>query len=294
MGRGGELFFPPLRLCGQAARALRRASRFRHAGEIPQRDRRLRQARAERPFDQPHDLRLGRAGPRRSEARHVCLGRRADQLHHRDRLSRRRPAVEVLAGRRACDRQGHHPLPRHLLAGLPDVGRAPPLPRQIVVHGFLFNRGEKMSKSVGNVVSPADLVAAYGSIRCAISFCAKSRSDRTAIIRTRRSSPASTPISPTTSAIWRSARSSMIARNCASRRPGPAATPSPRPRISRCSPAPTLWSARRARHMQSFAHPPLCRRRCSTSSPRRTAISPMPSPGSSPRAIPRACGSSST
>ena len=37
-----------------------------------------------------------------------------------------------------------------------------PVPRQIVVHGFLFNRGEKMSKSVGNVVSPADLVAAYG------------------------------------------------------------------------------------------------------------------------------------
>ena len=37
-----------------------------------------------------------------------------------------------------------------------------PLPKQIVVHGFLFNRGEKMSKSVGNVVSPADLVAAYG------------------------------------------------------------------------------------------------------------------------------------
>ena len=30
------------------------------------------------------------------------------------------------------------------------------------MHGFLFNRGEKMSKSVGNVVSPASLVAAYG------------------------------------------------------------------------------------------------------------------------------------
>ncbi|MGO9423343.1 methionine--tRNA ligase, partial [Roseiarcus sp.] len=30
-----------------------------------------------------------------------------------------------------------------------------PVPRQVVVHGFLFNRGEKMSKSVGNVVSPA-------------------------------------------------------------------------------------------------------------------------------------------
>jgi methionyl-tRNA synthetase len=37
-----------------------------------------------------------------------------------------------------------------------------PVPRQIVVHGFLFSRGEKMSKSVGNVVAPADLVAEYG------------------------------------------------------------------------------------------------------------------------------------
>jgi len=37
-----------------------------------------------------------------------------------------------------------------------------PLPKQIVVHGFLFNRGEKMSKSVGNVVGPAELIAAYG------------------------------------------------------------------------------------------------------------------------------------
>jgi len=37
-----------------------------------------------------------------------------------------------------------------------------PLPRRIVVHGFLFNRGEKMSKSVGNVVSPASLIADYG------------------------------------------------------------------------------------------------------------------------------------
>ena len=29
-----------------------------------------------------------------------------------------------------------------------------PVPKQVVVHGFLFNRGEKMSKSVGNVVEP--------------------------------------------------------------------------------------------------------------------------------------------
>ncbi|SFK28480.1 methionine--tRNA ligase [Methylocapsa palsarum] len=37
-----------------------------------------------------------------------------------------------------------------------------PLPRQIVVHGFLFNRGEKMSKSVGNVIDPFALAEHYG------------------------------------------------------------------------------------------------------------------------------------
>ena len=37
-----------------------------------------------------------------------------------------------------------------------------PIPRQIVVHGFLFNKGEKMSKSVGNVIDPFTLAAHYG------------------------------------------------------------------------------------------------------------------------------------
>ena len=37
-----------------------------------------------------------------------------------------------------------------------------PLPRQIVVHGFLFNKGEKMSKSVGNVINPQTLASTYG------------------------------------------------------------------------------------------------------------------------------------
>jgi methionyl-tRNA synthetase len=36
------------------------------------------------------------------------------------------------------------------------------LPEQIVVHGFLFNRGEKMSKSVGNVIDPFTLADHYG------------------------------------------------------------------------------------------------------------------------------------
>jgi methionyl-tRNA synthetase len=35
-------------------------------------------------------------------------------------------------------------------------------PRRVFSHGFLFNRGEKMSKSVGNVIDPFDLADQYG------------------------------------------------------------------------------------------------------------------------------------
>lgn len=37
-----------------------------------------------------------------------------------------------------------------------------PLPSRVFAHGFIFNRGEKMSKSVGNVVDPFSLAKAYG------------------------------------------------------------------------------------------------------------------------------------
>jgi methionyl-tRNA synthetase len=36
------------------------------------------------------------------------------------------------------------------------------LPKRVFAHGFLFNRGEKMSKSVGNVVDPFNLADQYG------------------------------------------------------------------------------------------------------------------------------------
>lgn len=42
------------------------------------------------------------------------------------------------------------------------MSAALPLPGRVFAHGFLFNRGEKMSKSVGNVVDPFDLVERYG------------------------------------------------------------------------------------------------------------------------------------
>lgn len=37
-----------------------------------------------------------------------------------------------------------------------------PLPRKVFAHGFLYNRGEKMSKSIGNVVDPVALVESFG------------------------------------------------------------------------------------------------------------------------------------
>jgi methionyl-tRNA synthetase len=37
-----------------------------------------------------------------------------------------------------------------------------PLPKQVYGHGFLLHRGEKMSKSLGNVVDPIELADAFG------------------------------------------------------------------------------------------------------------------------------------
>lgn len=37
-----------------------------------------------------------------------------------------------------------------------------PLPKRVFAHGFLLNKGEKMSKSIGNVVDPVDLVTHFG------------------------------------------------------------------------------------------------------------------------------------
>lgn len=38
-----------------------------------------------------------------------------------------------------------------------------PLPKQLYVHGFITMNGEKMSKSIGNVVAPSEIVEKYGS-----------------------------------------------------------------------------------------------------------------------------------
>ena len=36
------------------------------------------------------------------------------------------------------------------------------LPKQVFGHGFVLNRGEKMSKSIGNVVDPLEMAETYG------------------------------------------------------------------------------------------------------------------------------------
>jgi len=37
-----------------------------------------------------------------------------------------------------------------------------PLPKQVLIHGFVNLKGEKISKSIGNVISPQDVVKEYG------------------------------------------------------------------------------------------------------------------------------------
>ena len=125
MGRGGQLFLPPLGLSGPAAEALRGAARLHRSHRAAQRNRLVRQARAAGRLDLQNDVRLGHSGAGRAGPRDVCVDRCADQLHHRRRLPRRqgRAVPEILAGRPARHRQGHHPLPHGLLAGLPDERR---------------------------------------------------------------------------------------------------------------------------------------------------------------------------
>ncbi len=126
-----------------------------------------------------------------------------------------------------------------------------PVPRQIVVHGFLFNRGEKMSKSVGNVVSPADLVGTYGldPLRYfflrEVPFGQDGNYSHEAIVN-RMNADLANDIG---NLAQRSL--SMIARNCGGRVPDPSgASPAPED-LAIIGRADTLVGEAR-RHMQSF------------------------------------------
>ncbi len=163
-----------------------------------------------------------------------------------------------------------------------------PLPKQIVVHGFLFNRGEKMSKSVGNVVSPADLVASLRPRSGALFLPARSavrtgrqlfaRGDRAADQRrSRQRSRQSRP------ALAVDDRARAAAASC---RTGARAAAQPED-LALLARADALLR-HRARAHEGLPAAPLSRRRVRGRRGGEPLFRQLPSPGSSPRAIRRA------
>ncbi len=199
---------PPLGLAGPAARVLRGQSRLHRAAQPAQRGHQLRQRRAERPLDLAHQLQLGHPGAGRPDARHVCLARRAHQLHHRGRLSRHRnakrlqtfwPADLHMVGK---DILRFHAVywPAFLMAAGPRA--AAPRLRPWLVDG----RGPE-DVEIARQLHPAGAARrAIRRRRRALFHAARTAvRQRRRFLAPRHDRPASTAISPMVSAIWRSA-----------------------------------------------------------------------------------------
>ena len=163
--RGGDLFLPALGLPGQAARPLREAPRLHPAARAAQRGRELRQGAASR---------TSRSRARRSTGASRCRGaiRDAHVMYvWVDALTNYITAAGFPDEK--AERWRYWPADVHIIgkdivrfhavywpAFLMSAGVE--VPKRVFAHGFLYNRGEKMSKSVGNVVDPFDLVKGYG------------------------------------------------------------------------------------------------------------------------------------
>lgn len=74
-----------------------------------------------------------------------------------------------------------------------------PLPKRVFAHGFLLNKGEKMSKSLGNVVDPVNLVNHFGLDQVRYFFLREVSFGQDAVTAKRQSARASIPTSPTAS-----------------------------------------------------------------------------------------------
>ena len=113
--------------------------------------------------------------PGAPDARHVRVGRRADQLHHRRRLPRReQPALALLAGRRARHRQGHRALPRRLLAGVPDVGGHRAAQARVRPRLPATTAGRRCRSRSATWSIRSTSCRPTASTRCATSSCARS------------------------------------------------------------------------------------------------------------------------
>ena len=124
MDRGGELFLPPLRLSGPAARSITRTTRISSA----------RRPAATRSSVSSaaglQDLSISRTTfnwglPVPGDPKHVMyvwVDALTNYITGCGFPDENDPALALLAGGRAHHRQGHRALPHGLLAGLPDVG----------------------------------------------------------------------------------------------------------------------------------------------------------------------------
>ena len=117
-----------------------------------------------------HGRDLGHPRAVRPGVHDLRLVRRPADLHHRHRLRRRRGDVpQVLAGRRALHRQGHHAVPLRTLAGDADGRRASSRREQVFGHGFVYRKNEetgeveKISKTLGNVVEPMEIITKFSA-----------------------------------------------------------------------------------------------------------------------------------
>ena len=116
------------------------------------------------------DISVSRAGqswgiplPFDPQERRLRLVRRAHQLRGGGRLRLGRRAVrEVVAGQSARHRQGHHAVPLRDLAGDADEREAAAAGRRCSATAGFRSNGQRMSKSLGNVVDPVEAAERFG------------------------------------------------------------------------------------------------------------------------------------